>query len=114
MTQTPSLGRIVHYTLTALDAERVNKRRADAQNLNAAGVTLASQCLGPQIHVGNPAAEGDRFPMDIVRVWSQQPDDVTPSTAVNGQVKLDGNDTLWVTSVTAGDGPGHFAWPSRV
>jgi len=33
----------------------------------------------------------------ITRVWGQ-----TEGSAVNGQVLLDGDDTLWVTSVTQG------------
>lgn len=109
MTQTPSIGRTVHYTLSEQDAAGINKRRKDAQNLNAAGVTLASQGLGPQIHTGNAVKEGDVFPMVITRVWGDQPE-----SAVNGQVFLDGNDTLWATSVSVGEGPWRFAWPPRV
>lgn len=105
----PTIGRIVHYMLSEQEAGEINARRKGAQNLNAAGVTLASQNLGPQIHQGNQVSEGDVFPMIITRVWGDQPD-----SAVNGQVLLDGNDTLWATSVSHGDGPRHFVWPPRV
>lgn len=97
------LATFVLYSLTDADAKAVNKRRSDAKNLNAAGVTIASQGLGPQIHVGNWATAGDEFPMLVVRVW----DDPT-GQVYNGQVFLDGNDVLWVTSVHAGYEPGTF------
>jgi len=105
MSQDPSIGRIVHYTLSEQDAAQINKRRSDARNLNAAGVTLASQGLGPQIHIGNPVAAGDVFPAMVVKVHSW---------SANLQVFLDGNDTFWATSVAEGDGELHWQWPPRV
>jgi len=102
----PTIGRIVRYTLSATDAENINRRRSGARTLNAAGVTLASQNLGAQIHVGNIAVEGDVYPMIITRVWGDRPE-----AAVNGSVFLDGNDLLWVSSVQCGDGPRTWAWP---
>lgn len=107
--QKPSIGRIVHYTLSEQDAAAINKRRADAKNLNAAGVTLASQELGAQIHTGNWVSAGEVYPMVITRVWRNGPDD-----GVNGQVLLDGNDLFWATSVTSGEGERHYSWPARV
>lgn len=35
-------------------------------------------------------------------------------SGVNGQVFLDGNDVLWVTSVVQGDKPGQWHEPERV
>lgn len=105
--QKPSIGRIVHYTLSEQDAAAINKRRADAKNLNAAGVTLASQELGAQVHFGNSVNAGDVYPLVITRVWGDRPD-----SAVNGQVLLDGNDTYWATSVNLGEGGRHFVWPT--
>lgn len=101
----PSIGRIVAYTLTALDAEQTNKRREDAAKQNFGRMVNS----GDQVHVGNSVAEGDVFPMMIVRVWSQE-----EGGAVNGQVSLDGTDTLWVTSTSEGEGPGKFQQPPRV
>jgi hypothetical protein len=97
---------VVPYTLNAYDADAINKRRADTMTHLAEHRARAD---GSQLHVGNGVAKGDVFPMIIVRVWGTD-----PTSSVNGQVMLDGNDTYWVTSVTVGDGPGHFTWPTRV
>ena len=86
----PTQGRIVAYKLTAHDADTINKRRTD---LHAS--EFAQQNTGGQCHVGNGVTAGDVYPLVITRVWSP-----LPGGAVNGQVLLDGNDTLWVTSRT--------------
>lgn len=103
--QVPTIGRIVHYRLSEQDAEAINRRRADAAR-NRQGI--ADAAAGYVAHSGNVAAEGDVYPMIVVRAWGGEAD-----SHVNGQVLLDGNDTLWVTSVTAGDGPRSFFWPPR-
>ena len=100
----PTPGRIVLYTLSKQDADAQNKRRADAQKHLQ---DHRENSNGVQIHVGNSLAEGDVYPMVITRVWNPG----NPQTAVNGQVLLDGNDLLWVTSTSAGEGPCHFTWP---
>lgn len=101
----PMPGRIVLYRLTHADAEAINRRRKHACD----SIDYHRwKKIGTQVHVGNAAGEGDEFPMTIVRVWGG-----TPTSAVNGQVMLDGNDTLWVTSVSVGEGPGTFRWPTR-
>lgn len=101
MNPVPTIGRTVHYTLSEVDAAEINKRRDDWADFRAsAGDT------GFQAYVGNKAEAGQVYPMMIVRTWG-----ATPGSAVNGQVFLDGNDVLWVTSRSVGDGPGHFAWP---
>lgn len=102
----PTIGRSVHYTLRASDAEAINRRRADALRRMDAHRTAKT---GVQIHVGNKVHEGDVFPMTIVRVWGE-----TETALVNGQVFLDGNDVFWATSVGVGEGPGTFAWPKFV
>jgi hypothetical protein len=94
----PTIGRIVHYTLDASDVQRVSNTR---QSL--AGVIGAPQ--------GNFPTVGDVYPMLITRVWDYGTPN--PDAMVNGQVFLDGNDCLWVTSVKAGEGPHTFAWPGR-
>lgn len=104
MTQAPSIGRIVLYTLNEHDAESINKRRRDA-----AGSGIVRQESGAQVHHGNNVAAGDEYPLVITRVWGSQ-----PGAAINGQVLLDGNDTLWVTSRTEGEGPFSWRWPPRV
>lgn len=104
MSQVPTIGRIVYYTLSADDAEAINRRRADAQARIEAHRTAKT---GVQIHWGNHAAEGMQCPMLIVKVWGAD-----PGSAVNGQVFLDGNDVFWATSRCVGEGPGTFAWPA--
>lgn len=85
----PTIGRIVHYRLCEQDANQINKRRADA--------------------TANPVAQGDVYPLVITRVWG-----ATDGSAVNGQVLLDGTDSLWVTSVSEGDGERNWFVPPRV
>ena len=89
----PTVGRIVLYTLTEDDAEHINRRRM----------------IGAQAHIGNDVAGGYEFPMIIVQPWGAD-----PTSAVNGQVFLDGNDTFWATSRWAGEGPGTWRWPPRI
>jgi hypothetical protein len=101
----PTIGRIVQYKLSADDATRINKRRADSATFRHPQAGVHRIGTGEQHHIGNEAREGDVLPMLIVRVWNGQ--------LVNGQVFLDGNDVIWVTSVREGDGPRSFAWPPR-
>jgi hypothetical protein len=98
---TPTIGRIVHYYLSDQDAAQINKRRADAS------AHLAEHREnGNVVHMGNTVQGGDVYPLAITRTWG--------GAAVNGQVLLDGSDTLWVTSVTEGDGQRNWFWPPRV
>lgn len=107
MTQAPSIGRIVHYTLSEQDAEAINRRRKDAANNLAA---IRDAAAGYVAHTGNDVAAGDVFPLVITRVWGPNPD-----SAVNGQVMLDGNDTFWATSTSLGEAGEHrkYIWPPR-
>lgn len=101
----PSIGRIVHYTLTAYDAQEINRRRADARSHMPEHIEASS---GVQVHVGNDVREGEVYPLIITRTWG-----TGETAAFNGQVLLDGNDCLWVTSTSIGPGPRHCAWPTR-
>lgn len=94
MTQTATIGRIVHYTLTEQDAEAINRRRTDGAHYG--------QHVAP---VGNHVDAGDTYPLVITRVWDP--------TLVNGQLLLDGNDALWVTSRREGAEQGQWRWPER-
>jgi hypothetical protein len=99
----PTIGRIVHYTLSAEDAENINRRRV-------VGAVHPDWPTGAQAHIGNEAHEGDVVPMIVVRVFQIG----TPAEGlVNGQAFLDGNDSLWVTSRHEGTMPGTWAWPPR-
>lgn len=86
----PSIGRIVHYTLTETDAIVIHPRR-----------------VGGATH-GNEVTAGQVFPMMITRLWTYNPDE---TSVVQGQVFLDGDDSLWVTSVKQGDGEGQWHKP---
>lgn len=102
----PTIGRIVHYRLSDQDVQQINKRRADA---GAHMVEHRENSNGVVVHCGNPVTTGDVYPLVITRTWGD-----TEGSSVNGQVLLDGNDTLWVTSVSEGDGERHWFVPPRV
>jgi hypothetical protein len=103
-TPVPTIGRIVHYRLRGDQATVVNDARRHARD--KCFLHLHEQ-HGTQLHTGNEVKAGDVFPMMVIRVWGD-----TPGCAVNGQVYLDGNDVLWATSVSVGEGPGTFSWPA--
>jgi hypothetical protein len=128
MSQVPSQGRIVLYTLTANDAQQINRRRTtgaaiadriknNALPLSKLPITEAMPPhwpLGAQAHIGNDAHEGETYPCMIVRVW---PDEFgAGKPGINGQVFLDGNDTYWVTSIAEAPTPqpNYWSWPPRV
>lgn len=106
--QLPSIGRIVHYQLSADDAQQINRRRTTgksiAERMRAQPVPLWP--TGTQAHIGNEVHEGGVYPMLIVAIWS--------ADCVNGQVFLDGNDVYWALSRGQGQQPGQWIWPPRV
>ena len=124
--QIPTIGRIVHYRLSADDAAQINRRRTTGKSIQERllwGVAgrhseaVPAQSVdggvrawpaGAQAHIGNEAHEGDVHPMLIVKTWGD-----TATSSVNGQVLLDGNDVLWATSVSVGEGPRSWSWPVR-
>jgi hypothetical protein len=107
--QIPSIGRIVQYSLDVSDAEQIMRRRTVGGSIAARMAQKPPMWpAGAQAHIGNMVAEGDIFPMLIIRVWGPNEDGL-----VNGQVFLDGNDVFWAMSVKVGEGPGTFSWPAR-
>lgn len=106
----PTIGRIVHYRLTQADAAAINRRRTTGASI-ASRLADEKWPAGAQAHIGNPAYAGQVFPAIVVEVW---PNEHGPEhDGINAQVFLDGNDTLWVTSVGEGEGPGQWQWPPR-
>lgn len=120
-----SIGIIVLYTLTEDDAVQINRRRTTgreiAERIKNNSITVGDLDqdevvppmwpIGAQAHIGNDVSAGNVFPMMVTRLWS---DSVPGSVSVNGQVFLDGNDCLWATSVSEGEGGHTWAWPQRV
>lgn len=107
----PTIGRIVVYKLTEQDAAQINRRRTSGLSI-ADRIKLDKWPTGAQAHIGNWANEGDEHPCIISRVWPHEFGQDVPG--INGQVFLDGNDTLWVTSAKEGDETGQWHWPARV
>lgn len=103
MTQTPSLGRVVHFTVSQEDADKINKRREDFAKHYRKHPSI--EPTGYVAHYGNQVRSGDVFAATIVRVFP---------TAINLQVLLDGNDTYWATSVPEGEGLHTWTWPPKV
>lgn len=86
----PSLGRIVHYTMSDQDVTVANHRR---------------RLLGAR---GNDAISERTYPLIITAVYA---DDAV--VLLSGQVLLDGDSTYWIASVREGTGPGAWCWPPR-
>lgn len=101
----PSIGLIVPYKLTAEQAVEINRRRTDAGSI-AALIAEDKWTAGAQAHFGNPVQIGDVFPMIVVAIFPDEFGQGNPG--VNGQVFLDGNDSLWITS--ASEGPDEGQW----
>ncbi len=96
----PTVGRIVNYKLTKEDVEYIKIKRKHSRGL----FKSISELFDKAEHAdGNENEEGQIVPMIIVAVWSE--------SCVNGQVFLDGNDTLWKTSASLGGGVGSWSWP---
>jgi hypothetical protein len=123
----PSVGRIVHFRLTAEQAEQVNRRRVISDHagvLDAAGNRLWPN--GAMRHVGNSVGEGSVVPLIVTAVWPKEFEggwlsEHAPGTkyqsafGINGQALLDGNDSLWVTSAPQHETlPGCWFWPPKV
>lgn len=91
----PTPGRIVEYTLGQQDVHTITEQRKDQ----------IGSGREPK-NYGNDPRLGDRYPLVITRVF-----DAENNGKVNGQVLLDGNDTLWVTSRQGGgDGDTQYFW----
>lgn len=98
MTETtpPTVGRTVHYILSAQDVAYID-RTCPAQVQGESGYYEA---------VRNPVAEGQVYPAQVVATWG--------GPSANLVVQLDGTAQYWATSRGEGDQPGQWFWPPRV
>jgi hypothetical protein len=99
-----TIGTPIIYSLSAADAEKINRRRTDGPSI-ADRMRASIWPAGAQAHIGNPVSEGQRFPGVVVAMLNED--------KPNLQVWLDGSDCYWVTSAEE-DGskqpkPGTFA-----
>lgn len=97
MSQQPTIGRIVLYTLNEGDVALIDEQCPMREHLPHG-----------DRQIRNSVSPGDVYPAQVVRVF-----DPSVST-VNLIVQLDGKGEYWATSRTEGDGAGHWAWPPRV
>jgi len=105
-----TIGRTVLYKLTEADVAQIMRRRTTGTAI-ADRIKEEKWPLGAQAHIGNPHQAGQVLPMVVCVVW---PNEYGPNyDGVNGQVFLDGNDALWVTSIKEGSENGQWAWPVR-
>jgi hypothetical protein len=99
-----TVGRIVHYVLSEKDVNRIHASRAKQLPEDTP--------RGLQINHGNPVnlSDHDHVAMIIVAVFPNEFG--TNEPGINGQVFLDGNDQLWVTSARYDEGksPGSWHW----
>lgn len=99
------------FTITQEQADQINRGRMAGDSI-ANRLQSGTWPEGAQAHIGNTAYVGREYPLIVVRVW---PDEHGPGTfGVNGQVILDGNDSLWITSAKYGMEEGQWRWPERV
>ena len=91
---TPTIGRIVLYTLAEQDCDYIREKMLQAQCNPARFKFLCNYPL-----------EGQVYPMIVTRSDSED---------ISGQVFLDGHYTYWAGSVTEGMEPRQWHWPPRV
>lgn len=84
----PTIGRIVHYRLSAGDVQSINIQHPPRDR--------------------NAVREGQVLPATVTAVFGEA------SGSANLAVQLDGVGTYWATSRPEGDGPGQWSWPPRV
>lgn len=104
-----SVGRTVHYKLSGDDCNRIQAQRAIR-------VVVVPGNLAVHLSAGNDPKPGDVVPLIVTATspWIQDSGVAHPTRRhVNGQLKLDGNDVLWVTSVEEGNDFGQWQWPAR-
>lgn len=101
--QKPSIGRIVHYVLTELDAYQINRRRTDGDSIKDR-MARDAWPEGAQAHIGTDTEAGDH--VAAIVTW-------TNGEAASLQCFLDGNDVFYVKAKLEGAEQGTWHWPER-
>ena len=120
----PTVGRIVHYALTAEEAKAMNARRKDTQNNLE---KMRKERPGYQAHVGTTLTEGQIVPLTVTSVSDAGREDEAGVAQfyARGQATLEGSDSLFVNGAlgpfeypasepVAPLPPGQWRWPPRV
>jgi hypothetical protein len=109
------VGRIVKYTLSDEDAEKINRRRTNGGSI-AERMQLREWPVGAQAHIGGAVSGGQILPMMVTNVTVAQEDTAEGTkerTRINGQVFLDGTDVYWAVQREEGTHGGAWHWPTR-
>lgn len=88
----PSIGRILHYSLSELDVARIRA------------------AVGFNVNFCEPHRTGDILPLIVTDVVGKSDDG---HVLVSGQVLLNGTFSHYARSVREGKAPGTWQWPSR-
>lgn len=101
-----TVGRFLVYALTEEDVVAIRVRRSKCKHVDHRTDYTTAYCAQ-----GNPVHAGQMFPLLVTAVYS--------SNMVNGQVFLDGDDTLWVKHAEFDERAemypheGKWIWPVR-
>lgn len=101
------LGHIVSYRLTHADADQVNRRRINPEEVRRQ-LFLGHWPAGAQAHVGEFVLSGEELPMIVTKAEHSLGIDGPSTLSLSGQVFLNGNDTLFVAGRYEGDAPGNW------
>ena len=104
-----TIGQVVIYKLSDVDVERIIHRR-NTEITIAESLSENRWSKVTQAHIGNWVGVGEEYPLIVTRTF-ERTDGIF---GVNGQVLLDGNDVLWVTSVKEGNDPGQWHITSSI
>lgn len=105
MTKKPYIGAVLQYVLDEENADHINRRRTTGADI----AQRQNWPQGAQAHIGRFAEAGQVCALIVTETHDD-------GAFVNGQVLLDGNDTLWVTTVeeldeNRGVREGGWRWP---
>ncbi len=101
-TEFSTLTPIYDYRLSQTDVDEILRRRTHSGRITRLKSENPPQWPhGAQAHVGAQVSVGDVLPLIVTKRHVDG--------RINGQVMLDGSDTLWVQQVSWGSEPGQYA-----